>query len=668
MSNLSIFQTTIDWFSSLSGSDLLEELKNLPEIVPDEFKNKIGQRVLEKFASGWDRFKWNKAEEQYFLRVLADLRFVNLLGQKRVDLSELYVELALNHRLDSRRSTRHTGSDSTEPMGRPAHDWVFANAGVAQFTKMIVEGHPGVGKTTTLKHLASRCCLGLHPVIPIFLQLRKFTETVSLEDCLAAEFAIHGVPKPELLIALLSKRGRLLVLLDGIDEIATNLAQAQFFDQLSNFCRKFPKCRVVASVRVAASERVLDQFQYLRVAPFTSEQRQLFIRNWFRDDEPLGVRLLSDLSLPNNQRIALLGDTPLFTALICIAFENGRNLPNARVELYREAIDALLRKWDASRGVDRTNAYSALTPWRREQLLAQIASATFTGTGQRLIEFSASAVSTTIRSFLNRIPDLPSDRAEDIGSLLRTIEAQHGLIAATKVDSYNFIHLTFQEYFAARFWSQKPSSSAFAKLVQLSHDKPELREVIIMFTQMLDDAGEFLDGLEASLLASIESPQQSFLEDINETIPRNLTQLEQIRLMFDVVEFAYTCLLLGVNESWTVISQGMLHSDEDIYYQAAVNPKVPNRVSLTKILSIGRTSLDEYAVGIETRQNDRSLLYGLSHAQRLQILTAANALGQTGFEDFLPTFRQLPLVLDCARIGSTTRRLDRVAKHFIRRT
>ena len=39
--------------------------------------------------------------------------------------------------------------------------------------------------------------------------------------------------------------------------------------------------------------------------------------------------------------------------MICLAYDETLNIPKRKVELYEEALDALLKKWDSSRKIKR---------------------------------------------------------------------------------------------------------------------------------------------------------------------------------------------------------------------------------------------------------------------------------------------------------------------------
>jgi predicted NACHT family NTPase len=63
--------------------------------------------------------------------------------------------------------------------------------------------------------------------------------------------------------------------------------------------------------------------------------------------------------------------------LLCVTFEERNEFPAERSEIYREATQALLGKWDARRNIQRDLIYQSLSLKHKERLLAQIAAQTF---------------------------------------------------------------------------------------------------------------------------------------------------------------------------------------------------------------------------------------------------------------------------------------------------
>ncbi len=71
-----------------------------------------------------------------------------------------------------------------------------------------------------------------------------------------------------------------------------------------------------------------------------------------------------------------LAQVPLLLSLLCLTFEERGEFPGERDDIYREATDALLVKWDSKRqqgGIKRDTVYRHLTLKNKQKLLAQMA-------------------------------------------------------------------------------------------------------------------------------------------------------------------------------------------------------------------------------------------------------------------------------------------------------
>jgi len=120
---------------------------------------------------------------------------------------------------------------------------------------------------------------------------------------------------------------------------------------------------------------------YLEMADFDEGQMNTFIHRWF-DDRKLADQCWAELQKPDNMGLRELARNPLLLTLLAITYEETLTFPQRRVEIYEEAIDALLKKWDSKRRVRRgEEPYKALSLGRKRQMLARIAADTF-GNGE----------------------------------------------------------------------------------------------------------------------------------------------------------------------------------------------------------------------------------------------------------------------------------------------
>ena len=307
------------------------------------------------------------------------------------------------------------------------------------------------------------------------------------------EFEICGLPKAHLFIEHLLETGRCLILLDGLDEITQK--QNEAIGEIQLFTEKYDQCRFVISCRLAANNFVSERFKDAEVTDFDDEQIGQFIGNFFGDDANTAYACWEKLNA--HPPIKELASVPLLLTLLCIAFDAAYDFPTNRADLYREAIEALLQKWDASRRIRRGRVYENMTRRRKEALLGRLAYATFTEghyyLPQRVVERS-------IADYIQHLPEvddaslLPTSTA-----ILHAIEAQHGLLIQRAKGVYSFSHLTVQEYFTARHIVEHRWAGLLEKLIDEHWQEEGWHEVIQLALGMTDDATEMVYRLRKLL-------------------------------------------------------------------------------------------------------------------------------------------------------------------------
>jgi predicted NACHT family NTPase len=195
-----------------------------------------------------------------------------------------------------------------------------------------------------------------------------------------------------------------------------------------------------------------------------------------------------------------------------LAFEESGDFPANRSELYKEGLDALLKKWDAKRGIYRDLVYKKLSSQRKEDLLSKIALTTFK---EGDYFFKQRAVEQYITEYICNLPDAntnPEALQLDSEVVLRSIEAQHGLLVERAKGIYSFSHLTFHEYFTAReiVVGKQSSEEALQNLVNYITDY-RWQEVFLLAVGMSSNADPLLQLMKQqvdAILADDEKLQQ----------------------------------------------------------------------------------------------------------------------------------------------------------------
>jgi predicted NACHT family NTPase len=215
--------------------------------------------------------------------------------------------------------------------------------------------------------------------------------------------------------------------------------------EITDLLDRYQKCRAVITCRNAVyHEEFAEQTERkLEIMELNDQQVRRFLQSW-ESEMPVGrsvealVRTLRD-----RPRIMALARNPLLLTIIAYLYTDTEYiLPHSRAEFYRQSTDFLLGQLHPER-----NQFEARA---KRQVLQHLALFNQDSTSQlhqdrRSMEYTA--VLAELRVIL---PNLNLDPEQASIPLLNEIVERSGLLLAVDGgESYQFAHLTLQEYFAA---------------------------------------------------------------------------------------------------------------------------------------------------------------------------------------------------------------------------
>lgn len=467
--------------------------------------------MKEKVAKRWQTFKHVDAAAKYKEHLLKVISTTRVLGNpKPIDVRKIYTDAYFYEKLNAQRRFPGTLHElKALPLESFRQEKRVPAQDVAQTrANLFILGKPGAGKTTFLKFLAVEACHSNHSRTPIFISLKEWSDTsLSLTSFLERSFTSLGFPESQdagiFLEALLSS-GKALVLLDGLDEINEwNSKRAVAISEIANFAKRYLNCQICLTCRLAATDYSFEQFSYMEIADFNRPQQRRFIKQWFGGESGKLTAFQKGWRSSRQRSLREIGRTPLLLALICLAFEENLDFPGRTVDLYKDALEALLKKWDTSRNIRRDDFYKQLPLARKEHLLEQIAAHFYFNKAQ---VFSENDLIEVVLQFLRRMPDARDATRDNAESVVLAVAAQHGLLVEIISGIYGFSHLTFQEFFTARFVvSNHQSENLLTSLSDIGMADQKWREVIIFTASLLPSADELFDRMLAALMRQRDS-------------------------------------------------------------------------------------------------------------------------------------------------------------------
>ena len=421
---------------------------------------KIFGTDIYKLAKGglkkeWENFRWGDATKDYHEHLTTQYSTLRVLGKNEpVPLAGIFTDAYILDRPTALRrfdieALRKDYEESTRRLGgdQKRHNAVDL---AKEKDRLYILGKPGAGKTTFLKYLVLQSLENKIEKIPIFISLHAWSQQKTpLMAYIVKEFDVCGFPDAEVFIEKILADGWAMVLFDGLDEVNVEGEQrSKIITEIRDFVRKYPKNKFMITCRIAASDYSFEGFTDVEMADFDNSQVKIFVIKWFSHDEVKGKKFLEEIAKDEHKGLRELAQTPLLLALLCIGFEDTMGFSARRDEVYREAFEALLKKWDTSRNIKRDEAYRGLSLRLKERLFARVAAVYFQ---QGKIFFEQEDLAREVEKFLETLPS--ADKAVDVdgNAVIKTIEAQHGIFVERSRGIYSFSQLTFQEYFTARY-------------------------------------------------------------------------------------------------------------------------------------------------------------------------------------------------------------------------
>lgn len=347
---------------------------------------------------------------------------------------------------------------------QPARKVLAVVAGVQH---AVILGDPGSGKSTLLQFLVLDWVEGKTEALPLLIELREYAlaqSTGFLNFLHSGSGANWQFDQQQLHQYLLENPT--LVMFDGLDEVFDRPAQATIIDDIIRFAQCYPQARVLVTSRIIGYHKYnAEKFKHAGFHQFTIQalnttEIHTFIDRWYdlsMGDDPDKVRLKQRLkdAITNSKAIRNLADNPLLVTMMnLLNREKEEGLPRNKIDLYDQASELLLHRWDFEFKHDlkdpRWSKYPVEVDHRDKQaMLRQVAYSiqeSAHGLSGNLI--SKEDLQNCLKSYLKNVLEAPS--APSIAKLLiEQLHRRDSVLCYYGCESYGFVHRTFLEYFCA---------------------------------------------------------------------------------------------------------------------------------------------------------------------------------------------------------------------------
>ena len=460
--------------------------RSLNDVIPGFFGNPVISPYLANVRN-WQGF----------------IRFLGLPDRRDhpdVIIDRLFVEPLLTRRYVSPDENPDNWTDQAETL---------INAIVTD-SPLVLLGDPGIGKSTFLNYVAWLLShpatnplierLGWHLPIPMVLRELPVRGSTDFDGLLNA-FLDHDMSAPlreddGLYLKQTLADGQAFLLLDGIDELGDRETRENLRSAVFDGIARYPDCRWLLTSRIVGYDEVpLDtvrsrsgealvpeeptgearagdlkamfrEFRLMKresvgvevpvryIAPFDDRRIAAFARNWYVQREAAATRAGANANhlvraVHADESILRLARVPNLLTMMALIHRIEATLPHGRALLYERIAEAYLESIDKFRGVESS-------PHNLPRKKAWLARVGFEMQRRRMAEDETDGTNilmdaTTVREWLGEemgrsdaAPDIPSP--EDF---LKVTGRRSGLFLPRGEGRYAFVHLSFQEYFAA---------------------------------------------------------------------------------------------------------------------------------------------------------------------------------------------------------------------------
>ena len=347
---------------------------------------------------------------------------------------------------------------------------------------ILVEGAPGVGKSTFAWEVCQQWGKGKILQQYRVMLLLRFREKRVRE--IKRERDLFRRCEPIAVEGLCRNDGEgVILLLDGWDELPQKLREKDsfFLDLIQG--QVLPDATVLVTSRPHASKIIVTEckdyvFQHIQVAGFTEENVQAFISSSVGDDSKLLEGLQTYVS--SYPHIESMMYNPLNAAIVVEVYRNSykeeSTIPKTMTELYSSLIRSLLLRYLKERPVfseqRRTIRQFSDLPSDMYQQFCEVSRIAYEGiTNHQQVIFT----------------DLPDDfDSLDLMQCVPELYVDEGAVL-----SYNFLHLTIQEFLAAYHVSLQ---SAQEKVEFFrNHQKAQSNQMVLKFFAGLTNLDDISD-------------------------------------------------------------------------------------------------------------------------------------------------------------------------------
>ena len=321
--------------------------------------------------------------------------------------------------------------------------------------RVLLEGNPGSGKSTTLRkicHDFTHNCLPpeIKVVVRVILGDLEEGSKPKIEDLMQTCISDEHSYLIEKITSFARKHNGegILLLFDGFDELARDLQRRSLITDILNH-RAYPRSSYIITSRPSATAQLPPQavhrMDHVETQGFTVGMMKQFIHQWFQTRPDTAEKVIKIIIA--NSKLCDMCHNPLTVLIACTITSEEQMLPDRMTVLLKSFMRVLGNSYLKKKGQE-----PSIVQW--EDLEKQCSSF------KELADLALHGFLKGQYIFTDRDSSLPyrPSRLDHMGLLRVTSKKKGGAI----VESYQFFHLVGQEFLSAYALSLKSSKNQTA--------------------------------------------------------------------------------------------------------------------------------------------------------------------------------------------------------------
>lgn len=401
-----------------------------------------------ELSSDPDSFTKEEAGEdaEYLNRAYDEYNKIKTLLYSEIE--HKFYDFYVCNNLSIANSSRYNASLMASRMPINSKGVVYDAEALKIKNRMVISAPGGYGKSMMMRHalLSTIKQYRKQRVLPIMVNIRDYDFQGSIESLFYEAYTNLGGECTEKSFEKKLKKGKLLLILDGLDEVQQR-AFSKFERLLNKFAAKNAQNYIIVTSRPYSEFINLNGFKHYTLEPFTKNQAlELIERIDFKKDTPdvkNKFKILLDQYLYEGYKS--FANNPLLLTLMLITYGDKLEIPESMPEFYDAVYNVLTYKHDHEKGFHRDLELKInLDEFKKiftEFCFETYYDGRYTFTKDQVVNYFSKLESAMELDVDNQGSSFANDITQSVCIMLE--DAGH----------YDFIHRSFQEYFVARYLS-----------------------------------------------------------------------------------------------------------------------------------------------------------------------------------------------------------------------